>query len=161
MDRLKEKITSLKLEADTNNERATAAEAKLKQSQDQLRENEQALITATNKQRLLEQELSRLEGRLQDAQGKASQQANNDQEIDNLKRKIKLLEQESSQKESQLQSTTAKLHEVEGKAQDFERKALSLDAFKLDLEKKNADLEAKYLQTKQDLEHTLATLEDF
>ena len=160
MDKLKEKLTALRVEADTNNERAEKAEQQLKATQEQLREKDNALITATNKQKLLEQEITRMESRLTDAQGKASQQANNDQEIDNLKRKIKLLEQESTQKENQLQTTSSKLRDMETKSQEFERKSLSLEAVKQELEKKNQELDSKYVQTKKDLEATLAGLED-
>ncbi|KAK0560390.1 tropomyosin-2 [Tilletia horrida] len=158
-DRIKEKLTSLRSEADMHIERADAAETEVKNlKQDNLRK-EQEIASLQHKISLLEADLDKTEGKLADAKKGAEDHESSRSNQDSLQRKISLLESELDTAEKNLRDTTEKLRQTDVKAEHFERQVASAEQERDAWEKKYEEAEAKYRQSKHELEEVVAQME--
>jgi len=159
MEKIKEKMNSLRAEADSAVHRAETAESKIKQIEQQLLEKEQT-ITSLNVQ------ISRLDGEVQATEEKLIQakSAQEDGEHskttnDSLARKIVLLEEELDAAEKNVKETTEKLRQVDVKAEHFERQVQRAEQERDQWEHKYEEMLAKYKSSQAELDELMKSME--
>ncbi|OMJ23703.1 putative asparagine-tRNA ligase, mitochondrial [Smittium culicis] len=158
MDKLKEKISNIRLEADAASARADAAELALKQINEQQIEREQEIISLQNRITLLEDELDRKESRIAEAKQLAEDHESTRDASDVLNKRIHLLEEKLETAELELQQTKEKNMDV--KTESLERTIAQFENERVDSEARYEALNEKYLKSKADLEETMKFLED-
>ncbi|OMJ26863.1 putative asparagine-tRNA ligase, mitochondrial [Smittium culicis] len=158
MDKLKEKISNIRLEADAASARADAAELALKQINEQQIEREQEIISLQNRITLLEDELDRKESRIAEAKQLAEDHESTRDASDVLNKRIHLLEEKLETAELELQQTKEKNMDV--KTESLERTIAQFENERVDSESRYEALNEKYLKSKADLEETMKFLED-
>lgn len=103
-----QKLNSLRVEADAAIERAEEAESKNKRLEQDSLQKEQEITSLQHKLSLMETELEKAEGKLQDHKVNAEEQDSSKSNVDNLSRKITMLEDELDATEKNLRETTEK-----------------------------------------------------
>ncbi|CAG8475982.1 13402_t:CDS:10 [Ambispora leptoticha] len=155
MEKLKEKLTSIRTEADAAYQRAETAEDELKKTKAEIISKEQEILSFHNKIALLEAENDRIGKKVTDDKHLQEEVESNKTSTEALQRKIALLENELDNTGQSLHETTEKLRQTDIKAEHFERKVHQLEVEKADLEKKIATLGEELSQKKKELEDTL------
>ncbi|KAK9718826.1 tropomyosin-2 [Basidiobolus ranarum] len=160
MEKFKEKLNALRAEVDLANARADEAESSLKKLNDSQNDRDQEIIGLQNKIQLLEEELEKAEGKLQDAKVLKEEDEQNRNYGENLLKKINLLEVQLETTENNLRETTEKLRQVDLKAEQAERRVQQLETEKVEMEGKLESLEEQYRNVKAELDETLKSLEE-
>ncbi|KAF8518012.1 tropomyosin [Hysterangium stoloniferum] len=159
MDKIKQKLESLRAEADANVERAEAAEELNKKLKQELLEKENDITSLNHKLNVALGDLEKAEEKLGEAklareEGDASKTTN-----DNLQRKIQLLEEELDNAEKNVKETVEKLRQVDVKAEHFERQVQRLEQERDQWEKKYEEAQDKYQESKKELDELLHSME--
>ncbi|KAI9478281.1 MAG: X-domain of DnaJ-containing-domain-containing protein [Benjaminiella poitrasii] len=152
MDKVRDKIASIRALADTANNRADEYESKYKELEQVLLKQEHEIISLTNRNKYLEEDLEQAQEKIK--QLKTIEEDDDDlkKENDAAQRKISLLEQELENSERIIRETTKNFREADVKAEHFERKVQQLETLNLDQEKKNEELKAKILELQTQLD---------
>ncbi|KAJ2968525.1 hypothetical protein NUW54_g13190 [Trametes sanguinea] len=136
MEKIKERLQSLRAEADSAIARAEEAEAKNKKYEQLLLEKEQEIASLNHKVSVLDADLEKAESKVAELKamnedGEQSKTAN-----EGLQRKIQLLEEELDTAEKNLKDAMEKLRQVDVKAEHFERQVTRLEQERDQWEKK-------------------------
>ncbi|KAK9718197.1 tropomyosin-2, variant 2 [Basidiobolus ranarum] len=136
MERLKERINTLRAEADAASARAEQAEAQLKKLIETQLDREQETLSFQKKIQLLEEQLEKAEQKL--VESKASNEETQDHRSlnDNLGKKLSMVEEKLEETENKLKETIERLREIDLKAEQSERKVQQLESEKVTLENK-------------------------
>ncbi|KAI3654359.1 hypothetical protein MP228_001078 [Amoeboaphelidium protococcarum] len=173
MEKLKERLNTLRTEADEANVRADGAEQDLKRSEQQIANKEHELTSVKNKVVLLEGDLARAESRIQQLHkfsggnnsnkrpSQTQQQALLASDPDTLNKKIEDLEQSIDNQENRLKQLNDQIREFEVTAETNERRAAQLESETHLLRQKYEEAKKQYEATKAELDHTLKQMEDF
>ncbi|KAJ3107517.1 hypothetical protein HDU96_007861 [Phlyctochytrium bullatum] len=154
------KLEKLRIESESNNNRAEKAEGEVKELKAELAKKDTEVQNLKNRITLLEMDLERAEKRVEEVKLKKVEGDKEESMIDELQRKVSRLEQQLEEKEKSWREATDKARSLEVQAEHHERKAKQIDNEKMDLEKKYEDLNSKYLAVKAELDSTLKSLED-
>ncbi|KAG9119218.1 hypothetical protein FRC07_005844 [Ceratobasidium sp. 392] len=136
MDRIKERLATLRAEADAANDRAEAAEAKNKKLEQELLAKEQEITSLQHKLGLSDGQLEAAEAKLADVRNASAEGESSRTTAENLTRKVQLLEEELDAAEKNVKETVEKLRQVDVKAEHFERQEMKAkhDKSKAELE---------------------------
>ncbi|KAJ7199114.1 actin filament-coating protein tropomyosin [Mycena haematopus] len=159
-DRIREKMTQLRAEADAASARADEVEAKNKKLEQLLMEKEHELTSYNIKLEHLDAELAKAEHSIADS--KADREAGETTKMTNegLTRKIQLLEDELDAAEKNVKETVEKLRQVDVKAEHFERQVQRVEQERDMWEKKYEDAQAKYRESQAELDALVASMAD-
>jgi len=160
MDKLREKINALKLEADSAHEKHEQSEVQVKKLQDEILQKDQEIASLTHKNSVLESEVAALEGRLDEAKVQADQGAQHGSHNESLTKKISLIETELEESDRNLRETTEKLRQTDVKAEHFEKKVTSVEKERDEWEVKYEKLAEQYAAAKAELEDIQSQLEN-
>ncbi|KAJ3189666.1 hypothetical protein HK101_008803, partial [Irineochytrium annulatum] len=155
-----QKLEKLRIESDSNNQRAEKAEGEVKELKAELARRETEVQNLNNKITLLQMDLERTEKRVDEIKLRKIEGDKEDSLMDALQRKVQMLEHSLEEKEKSWRESTDKARALEVHAEHHERKAKQVDNEKIDLEKKYEELNAKYLAVKAELDSTLKSLDD-
>ncbi|KAJ7509666.1 tropomyosin [Mycena galericulata] len=159
-DRIREKMTQLRVEVDAANARADEAEVKNKKYEQTLLEKDHEITSLQVKLENLDHDLAKAESVI--AESKADREAGETNKTANegLVRKIQLLEEELDAAEKNVKETVEKLRQVDVKAEHFERQLQRAEQERDQWEKKYEDSQAKYRESKAELDELVATMQD-
>ncbi|PVU90026.1 hypothetical protein BB561_005053 [Smittium simulii] len=160
MEKLKDKINSIRLEAEAASTRADAAETALKQLSDQQVEREQEIISLQNKVTMLEEDLERKEERITEAKQLVAESETSKTAGDALSRRINMLEEKLEETERELQQTKEQLRNIDIKSETLERTVAQMETDKAAQEAKYDEINEKYLKLREEHEETLKALDD-
>ncbi|PVU90936.1 hypothetical protein BB559_003475 [Furculomyces boomerangus] len=160
MDKLKDKINSIRLEAEAASARADAAEMALKQLNDQQTEREHEINSLTNRVSMLEEELERKDAKIAETKQLVEDNENSKNAGDTLSKRIHMLEEKLEEAELELQQTKEKLRNMDIKADTLERTVAQMENERNDFERKHEELNEKYIKIKEEHEETIKALED-
>ncbi|KAB5594931.1 hypothetical protein CTheo_1564 [Ceratobasidium theobromae] len=121
MDRIKQRMETLRQEADAATERAEKAEAKLKTTEQELLNREQECQSLKHQLSVRDNELEDTESKLKEAKAAGMAGESNLASVNALQSKIQLLEEELDVAERNAKETMEKLRQVDVKAEHFER----------------------------------------
>jgi len=155
MDRIKEKMTNLRAEADAAFGRAEEAEAKVKKYEQLLLEKDQEITSLSHKLSVLDDDLEKAERQIADSKSVREEGEHSKTANEGLTRKIHLLEEELDAAEKNLKATTEKLRQVDIKAEHFERQVQRLEQEREAWDAKYEELETKYRKSKEELDQLL------
>ncbi|KAH9443759.1 hypothetical protein MJO28_013973 [Puccinia striiformis f. sp. tritici] len=159
MDKIKEKLATLRAEADAAMERAETAEAKFKKLEMDSMLKDQELVSLQHKVSNLETDLETAEKKISDSKVHKEEEESNKSANENLNRKIALLESELDNAEKNLRETTDKLRQVDVKAEHFERQVQRIESERDSWEKKWEETQEKYIASKRELEEVVQAME--
>ncbi|BDD55890.1 hypothetical protein MPDQ_003269 [Monascus purpureus] len=128
MDKIKERMNSLRLEADEAHEKVEELKGKVKTLEQENLAKEQEITSLNHRNQLLEAEVEKLETALKDAKDAANQSAQHDTQNEALQRRLQLLEEEAEEADRTLRETNEKLRQTDVKAGHYERKVQALEA---------------------------------
>ncbi|ORE04412.1 DnaJ-domain-containing protein [Rhizopus microsporus var. microsporus] len=152
MEKIKEKIASIRAEAEAANARADEYEKKYKELEQLQMKQEHEIISLSNQNKHLQEDLELAHQKIE--QLKALEEEDDDlkKENDAAQRKITLLEQELEKSEKAVREATKNFREADVKAEHFERKVQQLETLSSDQEKKIEDLKAKIIELQSQLD---------
>jgi len=159
-DKIREKLASLRTEANNAIDRAEQAEAKNKLLDQVLLEKDQEITSLNHRLGVLETDLEKAEAKVADyktarEEGETSKQTN-----ENLLRKIQLLEDELDAAEKNVKETVEKLRQVDVKAEHFERQVQRVEQERDLWEKKYEEAQEKWRKSQADLAELEASMQD-
>ncbi|KAI9028942.1 X-domain of DnaJ-containing-domain-containing protein [Phycomyces nitens] len=143
MERFREKIHSIRIEADAAQARAAEYEAKVKELEQTMMEQEHQLISLNTKNVQMEEELEGAQEKIKQLKALEDEDGDLKKENDAAQRKITLLEQELENSDKSLRETTKNFREADVKAEHFERKVQQLENLLLEQERKGEELKLK------------------
>jgi tropomyosin len=108
MDKIKEKLEKLRIEADGNMARAENAETEVKDFKAQVAKQETTIQTLNNKITLLQGDVDRATQRADDVRLKKTQSDKDESMQDSMKRKVEMVEMQLDQKEAERKIATEK-----------------------------------------------------
>ncbi|KAJ7576911.1 tropomyosin [Mycena floridula] len=158
-DKIRDKLNSLRAEADTAITRAEEAEAKNKALEQLLLQKDQEITSYKHQISLLDGELEKSETKVAELksaheEGELSKSSN-----ETLIRKIQLLEEELDAAEKNVKETVEKLRQVDVKAEHFERQVQRAEQERDQWEKKFEDSQIKFQNTKKELDELVLQME--
>ncbi|CDZ97381.1 actin filament-coating protein tropomyosin [Phaffia rhodozyma] len=159
MDAIKNKLKSLRDEADASLARAEEAETKNKQYEQDVLTKDQEIASLSRKVQLLEEDLEKAEGKLSEAKDIGEEFENHKGASENMSRKLQLLEEELDTAEKNLKETVEKLRQVDVKAEHFERQITRVEQERDNWEKKYEEALAQYKESKRELDEVVAQME--
>ncbi|KAJ3548522.1 hypothetical protein NM688_g5290 [Phlebia brevispora] len=159
MEKIKERLTALRVEADNAVTRAEEAEAKNKKLEQQLLEKDQEITSLQHKIGVLEADLEKTETKLTETKATAQDAESSKTTNDALQRKIQLLEEELDAAEKHSKEVVEKLRQVDVKAEHYERHVQRLEQERDQWEKKYEEAQEKYRQSKAELDELVANME--
>jgi len=159
MDRIKEKLTSLRVEADNAVARAEEAEAKNKKYEQLLLEKDQEIGSLTHRLSTLDSELEKTEAKLAELKSAREEGETSKTTNEGLVRKIQLLEEELDAAEKNVKETVEKLRQVDVKAEHFERQVQRVEQERDQWEKKYEEAQERYRHSKAELDELVANME--
>ncbi|PIA18744.1 hypothetical protein COEREDRAFT_79734 [Coemansia reversa NRRL 1564] len=159
MERLREKISSLRAEIDAAIERAETAEQALKQMEIQQTERDQEVISYENRIKVLESEVQAREGQLDEAKQFQRDSEATLNESDVLVKKISTLEEKLDDAENQLREALEKIRKYDLDNEGLQRIITQHEKDKEIMEQRHEDVSEKYTATKNELEETIKMLE--
>ncbi|KAF9976899.1 hypothetical protein BGZ73_007516 [Actinomortierella ambigua] len=118
MDKFKEKLASLRIEADTANARADEIANKLKDSESRVAAMEQEEISLKNRIQLLEAQLEKTESGHSESTTKSRDL---ELQIEEFNRKVKSLEAQNETLEKRCEDLEAKYHAAKAELDDLEK----------------------------------------
>jgi len=159
-DRIREKLNSLRVEADNAVLRAEEAEGKVKKLEQLLLEKDQDITSLNHRLDILEQENQATETKLVEFKQSSAEIEQTKTTNENLSRKVQLLEEELDNTEKNLKETVEKLRQVDVKAEHFERQVQRAEQERDQWEKKYEELNEKYRKSQQELQELEASMQD-
>ncbi|KAG5639077.1 hypothetical protein H0H81_007021 [Sphagnurus paluster] len=159
-DRIREKLTQLRTEADNAITRAEEAEAKNKKLEQLLLEKDQEITSLQHRLGNLDAELEKAELIIADSKAAREEGENSKQTNEGLLRKVQLLEEELDAAEKNVKETVEKLRQVDVKAEHFERQVQRAEQERDAWEKKYEDAETKYKKAQQELQELEQSMQD-
>ncbi|KTW31388.1 hypothetical protein T552_00033 [Pneumocystis carinii B80] len=159
MEKLKEKLSLLRVEAEEANGRADEAAARIRQLEYELSLKEQECMSLTHKNELLEKEIERLEVQLTEVKTAAEEESGCRNISETLQKKIQLLEEELELNDLNLRKTTDALRQMDVKTEHYERKILVLEKERDEIEAKYEEMSRKYELVKAELNEVNQQLE--
>ncbi|ORX93919.1 hypothetical protein K493DRAFT_338049 [Basidiobolus meristosporus CBS 931.73] len=138
MERLKERINTLRDEVHTATARAEEAEIQLKRLKEMQIDREQETTSFNKKIQLLEEQLEKAQQRL--VESKASHEETKDHRNlnDTLEKRLKMMETTLEKTENELKETTEKIRDIDLRTEQAERRVQQLGGEKSILEAKCA-----------------------
>ncbi|TAQ84541.1 hypothetical protein B7494_g7138 [Chlorociboria aeruginascens] len=152
MDRIKEKMNSLRIEADESAAKVEELQKQLKVLEQDNLQKEQEITSLTHKNGLLESEVEKLEAGIKDAKAVAAQGTDHSTQNETLTRRLQLLEEEAEEADKNLRETNDKLRQTDVKAGHFERKVQALELDRDQWETKFEEMSKKYAQVQKELD---------
>ncbi|KAF7514160.1 hypothetical protein GJ744_004485 [Endocarpon pusillum] len=152
MDRIKEKMQSLRIEADEHQAKSEELQAKVKTLEQESLAKEQEITSLTHRNQLLEAEVEKLETALKEAKDAAGQIAQHGQQNESLQRRLQLLEEEAEEADKTLRETNDKLRQTDVKAGHYERKVQALEVERDNWETKFEEMSKKYSALQKELQ---------
>jgi tropomyosin len=159
MERIKERLSQLRLEADNAVVRAEEAEAKIKKLEQELLTKDQDIQSLNHRLTNAEGQLDAAEDKLKDAKNVRDEHDASKSTNDGLQRKIQLLEEELDRAEKTQKETTERLRQVDLKAEHFERQVQTLEQERDKWEKKYEETLGMYQASKKELDELVATMD--
>ncbi|KAJ2018284.1 tropomyosin-2 [Coemansia sp. RSA 376] len=160
MDKLRDKINSLRAEAEAANERADTAEDALKKFSNQQTEREQELVSLQNRIALLEAEADRRDAQLSEAKQLQKDSEATLNQSDVLVRKVDTLEDKLDSTETQLRDALENARRLDLENEKLQRTIIQHEKDKERLELKYENLHKDFAEAKDELERTLNSLSD-
>ncbi|TGO50886.1 hypothetical protein BOTNAR_0376g00080 [Botryotinia narcissicola] len=136
MDRIKEKMNTLRIEADEATAKVQELQEKVKALEQENLQKEQEITSLTHKNNLLETEFEKLESGIKEAKAVAEEGSQHGTQNETLQRRLQLLE----------------LRQTDVKAGHFERKVQALEQDLDQWEAKFEEMAKKYAAVQKDLE---------
>ncbi|KAG0833165.1 hypothetical protein G6F29_005567 [Rhizopus arrhizus] len=158
MEKFREKIASIRAEADAANARADEYEKKYKELEQIQMQQEHEIIALTNQNKHLEEDLHTAQEKIESLKAIEEEDDDLKKENDAAQRKITLLEQELEKSEKAVREATKNFREADVKAEHFERKVQQLESLSFDQEKKVEELKAKIIELQSQLDEKLALI---
>ncbi|KAK0489105.1 tropomyosin [Armillaria novae-zelandiae] len=158
-DKIREKMNNLRIEADNAVTRAEEAEAKNKKYEQALLEKDQEITSLQHKLALLDADLEKAEGKVQEYKLAQEEGEHSKSTNDSLQRKVQLLEEELDVAEKNVKDTVEKLRQVDVKAEHFERQVSRVEQERDMWEKRWEEAQAKYNASKKELDELAQVLE--
>ncbi|KAF0331539.1 actin lateral binding protein [Colletotrichum asianum] len=182
MDRIKEKMNSLRLEADESAAKVEELQARVKTLEQENLAKEQEITSLQHKNGLLEGEVEKLETAVKDFKKAADESAGTGTQNETLQRRLQLLEEEAEEADKTLREANEKyvldpviepskyftpfslvfnqpptdppfvLRQTDVKAGHFERKVQALESERDQWESKYEEMSKKYTQVQKELE---------
>ncbi|EIE88611.1 hypothetical protein RO3G_13322 [Rhizopus delemar RA 99-880] len=152
MEKFREKIASIRAEADAANARADEYEKKYKELEQIQMQQEHEIIALTNQNKHLEEDLHTAQEKIESLKAIEEEDDDLKKENDAAQRKITLLEQELEKSEKAVREATKNFREADVKAEHFERKVQQLESLSFDQEKKVEELKAKIIELQSQLD---------
>ncbi|KAJ1859383.1 tropomyosin-2 [Coemansia sp. RSA 1822] len=159
MEKLREKLATLRAEIDAANERADTAEQALKQLEDQQTDRDQELISYQNRIRRLEDEAQMREDQLDEAKQFQRDNEATLNESDVLVKKVTTLEERFDDTESKLREALEKIRAYDLENEGLQRTITQYEKDKEIAEQKYEEMNEKYLASKSELDETIKMLE--
>ncbi|TIA73839.1 hypothetical protein E3P92_03572 [Wallemia ichthyophaga] len=153
-----QKLNNLRIEADSNLERAEVSEERVKKLEQDSLQREQEVQSLQHKLSLAESDNDSLESRLNDLKGFRDEEDAHRTNAEALHRKIALLEDELDNSEKNLKDVTEKLRQVDVKAEHFERQVQRVEQERDAWEKKYEDSQEKLGSMKRELDEVIAQM---
>ncbi|KAI8990262.1 X-domain of DnaJ-containing-domain-containing protein [Pilobolus umbonatus] len=146
MEKFREKIASVRAEADAAKAKADEAEAKYKELEQMQVHQEHEISSLTNQNKFLEEKLEEATLKVDSLKVLEEEEESLRKENDAAHRKITLLEHELENSEKALRETTKNFREADVKAEYFERKVQQLENVNVEHEKKIEELQSKIIE---------------
>jgi len=159
MEKIKEKLASLRQEADTNVERAEKAEALIKVQEQRILEQDAEIKSLTHQLGVVDHNLEAAETQIKESKSAQLEGENSKTMNEGLTRKVQLLEEELDAAEKNVKETMEKLRQVDVKAEHFERQVQRVEQERDMWEKKYEDAQAKYRESKAELDELVQNME--
>jgi len=159
MDKIKERLQQLRVEADAAVERAEAAEAKNKQYEQQLLEKDHEIGSLQHNLSLSEQRAETIDTKMKEMKAADLDGVSARTTSEGLQRKVQLLEEELDAAEKNLKETVEKLRQVDVKAEHFERQVQRVEQERDQWEKKYEEANTKYQKSKEELDEMVRNME--
>jgi len=128
MEKLKEKMSALRMEADAAQTTNAELAAKIKTLEQENLQKEQEITSLSHRNQLLEGDVEKLEEKIKELKASADSGATSSQEVESLQRKVQLLEEEAEEADKNLRETNEKLRLTDVKAEHYERKVATVEA---------------------------------
>lgn len=138
MDKIRERLAALRVEADNAIERAEMAEAKNKKLEQELLGRDQEITSLQHKLGVTGEQLEKAESKLADLKAANADGESTRSNAENLHRKVQLLEDELDTAEKNVKETMEKLRQVDVKAEHFERQVQRVEQERDQWERKYA-----------------------
>jgi len=160
MEQIRQKLATLRAEADRAVDRAEEAEAKNKKYEQELLMKDQEIQSLQHKLGVAEASLDKADAKLLDLKTAADDSAHGKTTSEGLQRKVALLEEELDASEKHVKETVEKLRQVDVKAEHFERQVQRLEQERDQWEKKYEEAQEKYRESKKELDELVRTMGD-
>ncbi|GES63052.1 tropomyosin [Aspergillus terreus] len=173
MDKIKERMNTLRLEAEEAHEKVEELKAKVKTLEQENLSKEQEITSLNHRNQLLEGEVEKLETALKEAKDAANQSAQHDTQNEALQRRLQVLEEEAEEADRNLREVNEKytslprlpnapiklliqvlpnrLRQTDVKAGHYERKVQALEAARDQWESKYEEMAKKHAELQKDL----------
>jgi len=160
MDKLKEKMASLRMETEEAQAQNEELKNRIKVLEQENLTKEQEISSLTHRNTLLDDEVEKLERALAEAKNAADSGAAHSSELDALQRKLQLLEDEAEEADKNLRETNEKLRLTDVKAEHYERKVATVESERDMWEKKYEECNDKFKQCQEELDKICQQLND-
>ncbi|KAJ5683074.1 hypothetical protein N7462_006239 [Penicillium macrosclerotiorum] len=171
MDKIKERMNALRVEADEAHDQVEELKAKVKTLEQENLSKEQEITSLNHRNQLLEEEVEKAETSLKEAKDAANQSAQHDTQNEALQRRVQLLEEEAEENDRTLRETNekydpipfmylkklqltcviARLRQTDVKAGHYERKVQALETERDQWESKYEEMAKKHAELQKDL----------
>ncbi|CAG7948118.1 unnamed protein product [Penicillium nalgiovense] len=160
MDKIKERMVTLRAEADEAHELVDELKAKVKTLEQENLSKEQEITSLNHRNQLLEEEVEKAEAALKEAKDAASQSLQHDTQNEALQRRVQLLEEEAEENDKTLRETNEKLRQTDIKAGHYERKVQALEDQHAKLEQRYEDAIKEHSAVKKELDDLASQMAD-
>ncbi|KAI7881677.1 hypothetical protein K492DRAFT_236498 [Lichtheimia hyalospora FSU 10163] len=143
MEKFREKINSIRAEAEAATAKAEELETKVKALEEQVMQRDHEIISLNNQNKYLAEDLEKAQDKITQLKSLENEDDDLKKENDAAQRKITLLEEELESSDKSLREATKNFREADVKAEHFERKVQQLESLLADEEKKGEELKAK------------------
>lgn len=161
MDKIREKLSSLKLEADTAQEKLEEAEARIKQLEEDNLSKEQEINSYVHKTSTLEKENEKLESQLDEQKKLANEGIAHSSAKDALSTRNSELETQLDDATSKNKELSDKLKDLEVKYEEISRSNTALEHERETSEQKLEEMTAKYNKAQAEVEDITSQLSSF
>jgi len=152
MDRIKERLNALRIEADEAGAKVEELQKSVKVLEQENLQKEHEITSLTHKNNQLEADVEKLEGQIKDAKVLGDEGTQHATQNETLQRRLQLLEEEAEEADKNLRETNDKLRQTDVKAGHFERKVQALEAERDNWETKYEEMAKKYADVQKELE---------
>ncbi|KAF2657292.1 tropomyosin [Lophiostoma macrostomum CBS 122681] len=144
MERIRQRMDALRLEADDSAAKAEEYKAKVKTLDTENTQKEQEITSLTHKNQVLEAEVEKLEGQVKTFKDEAGAGAGASSQVEAMQRKIQVLEEEAEESDRTIRELNEKLRQTDVKSGHFERKVQALEQTRDQWETKYEEMAKKY-----------------